>query len=565
MSLFGTEPEMRAQETAAALQPLAERMRPRTLDEVVGQEKLLGPGKPLRVQIENDTLSSMLFWGPPGCGKTTLARLIARLTKSDFVSFSAVLSGIKEIKEVMAHAERKSHAGRRTIVFVDEVHRFNKAQQDAFLPHVEAGHILFIGATTENPSFEVISPLLSRTKVYVLEALTTAEIVELLQRALEDRERGYGNERIVLEPEQIGHGGTEDKEKRKAGSSEFENRADMGRNDAPPRHAEEVLWRIAAFANGDARAAYNILELCVKSAGAEQKDNSSGAKAQLPRGAMSELKLRPSEEKSGKSAMLDRQNPPSHTEGGAPSSSSETSAGRDRRAQTGVSVPRADGSKDPLVHVKRITVQLLEEVLQKKVLRYDKAGEEHYNLISALHKSVRNSDPDAALYWLARMIESGEDPLYLARRMVRMASEDIGLAEPGALAITLAAKEAFDFLGAPEGHLALAQAAVYLSLAPKSNALYVAYGDVMEDVRKTEAEPVPLHLRNAVTGLMKNIGHGEGYKYAHDFEEKVTGMQCLPDNLAGRSYYRPTDQGFEARMRARMAEIGKIRKKVGGS
>jgi putative ATPase len=440
MGLFAGMPEP---EKAAGLQPLAERMRPRTLDEVVGQEKLLGPGKPLRVQIENDNLSSMLFWGPPGCGKTTLARLIARVTKSEFVAFSAVLSGIKEIKEVMAESERRSRSGMRTIVFVDEVHRFNKAQQDAFLPYVEAGHILFIGATTENPSFEVISPLLSRTKVYVLEQLTTPEIVELLKRALGDSQRGLGKEHVNAN--------------------------------------SEVLFRIASFANGDARAAHNTLELCTKSAKPEQ----SGAKT--------------------------------------------------------------------------VTAALLEEVLQRKMLRYDKAGEEHYNLISALHKSVRNSDPDAALYWLARMIESGEDPLYLARRMVRMASEDIGMAEPGALAVTLAAKEAFDFLGAPEGHLALAQAAVYLSLAPKSNAVYVAYGEVMEDVRKTEADPVPLHLRNAVTGLMKNIGYGEGYKYAHDYEEKVTEMSCLPDNLSGRVYYKPTDQGFEARLRTRMEEIRKIR------
>jgi putative ATPase len=456
MGLFARLPQP---ETPPGLQPLAERMRPRTLDEVVGQEKLLAPGKPLRIQIESDHLSSMLFWGPPGCGKTTLARLIARLTKSEFVSFSAVLSGIKEIKEVMAEAERRSRSGVRTIVFVDEVHRFNKAQQDAFLPHVEAGHILFIGATTENPSFEVISPLLSRTKVYVLEALTTPQIVELLRRALQDREHGLGGENV----------------------------------DA----SEEVLFRIAAFANGDARSAYNTLELCTKSLGKE-----AGT-------------------------------PPSGSEGGS----------------------------DTAQVAKRITVELLEDVLQKKMLRYDKAGEEHYNLISALHKSVRNSDPDAALYWLARMIESGEDPLYLARRMVRMASEDIGLAEPGALAVTLAAKEAFDFLGAPEGHLALAQAAVYLSLAPKSNALYAGYGDVMEDVRKTEAEPVPMHLRNAVTGLMKNIGYGDGYKYAHDFQEKVTEMQCLPDNLIGREYYKPTDQGFEARLRTRLQDIRKIKTK----
>ena len=418
MGLFAGLPEP---ETPAGLQPLAERMRPRTLDEFIGQEKLLGPGKPLRIQIESDNLSSMLFWGPPGCGKTTLARLIARLTKSEFVSFSAVLSGIKEIKEVMAEAERRSHSGVRTIVFVDEVHRFNKAQQDAFLPHVEAGHILFIGATTENPSFEVISPLLSRTKVYVLEALTTPQIVELLRRALEDSERGLGNENV----------------------------------DA----SEQVLFRIASFANGDARAAYNTLELCVKSVAEEQEFTRKITKG---------------------------------TE-------------KPRKADAVV----APASSRP-ARIKTITVELLEDVLQKKVLRYDKAGEEHYNLISALHKSVRNSDPDAALYWLARMIESGEDPLYLARRMVRMASEDIGLAEPGALAVTLAAKDAFDFLGAPEGHLALAQAAVYLSLAPKSNALYVGYGDVMEDVRKTETEPVPLHLRNAVTALMKNIGYGSG-------------------------------------------------------
>jgi len=443
MSLFPTSPSPAELEASLALQPLAERMRPRTLDDFIGQEKLLGPGKPLRVQIETDNLSSMLFWGPPGCGKTTLARLIARLTKSEFISFSAVLSGIKEIKEVMAGAEYKSKSGRRTIVFVDEVHRFNKAQQDAFLPYVEAGHITFIGATTENPSFEVISPLLSRTKVYVLESLTAPQIVLLLRRALDDREHGLEKDHV--------------------------------------RATDDILFRIASYANGDARAAYNTLELSVRSA---------------------------------------------------------------KRA--------ADGTLP-------LTPELLEDVLQRKLLRYDKAGEEHFNLISALHKSVRNSDPDAALYWLARMLESGEDPLYLARRMVRMASEDIGLAEPGALAVTLAAKDAFDFLGAPEGNLALAQAAVYLSLAPKSNALYIAYGEVQHDVQKTEADPVPLHLRNAPTGLMKNIGYGQGYQYAHDAEDKVTGMQCLPDNLVGHSWYHPTDQGFEARIRQRLAEIAKIK------
>jgi len=446
MSLFPNLPASSEPAPPAALQPLAERMRPRTLDEFIGQEKLLGPGKPLRVQIESDNLGSMLFWGPPGCGKTTLARLIARLTKSEFISFSAVLSGIKEIKEVMAESEFKSKAGRRTIVFVDEVHRFNKAQQDAFLPYVEAGHIILIGATTENPSFEVISPLLSRTKVYVLEAHTAPQLVELLKRALADRERGLGEQRIEA--------------------------------------SEQLLFRIASYANGDARAAYNTLELCVRSAKV-----------------------------------------------------------------------RADGTF-------AITAELLEDVSQRRMLRYDKSGEEHFNLISALHKSVRNSDPDAALYWLARMLESGEDPLYLARRMVRMASEDIGLAEPGALAVTLSAKEAFDFLGAPEGNLALAQAAVYLSLAPKSNALYTAYGAVQEDVQKTEADPVPLHLRNAATGLMKNIGYGEGYQYAHNYEEKVTNMQCLPDNLAGRTWYKPTDQGFEQRVRARLEEIRKLKTKA---
>jgi putative ATPase len=446
MSLFSKLPATPTEgEAPAANQPLAERMRPRTLDEFIGQEKLLGPGKPLRLQIESDNIGSMLFWGPPGCGKTTLARLIARVTHADFVSFSAVLAGIKEIKDVMAAAEYKSRSGYRTIVFVDEVHRFNKAQQDAFLPYVEAGHITFIGATTENPSFEVISPLLSRTKVYVLEPLATPQIVGLLRRALAEKDRGLGNEPLEV--------------------------------------SDDVLFRIASFANGDARSAYNTLELAAKS----------------------------------------------------------TRARKD--------APRV------------ITSELLEDILQRKLLRYDKAGEEHFNLISALHKSVRNSDPDAALYWLARMIESGEDPLYIARRMVRMASEDIGLAEPSAVAVTLAAKDAFHFIGPPEGYLALAQAALYLSLAPKSNAVYTAYGEVLDDVHKTEADPVPLHLRNAPTGLMKHLGYGEGYKHAHNFEEKVTDMPCLPDNLASRAYYHPTDQGFEQRLRLRLDEIRKLKSK----
>ncbi len=443
MGLFRAIP---AEEEPRAGRPLADRMRPQTFDEFIGQEDLLGPGKPLRTQIERDDLSSMLLWGPPGCGKTTLARIVARSTQSEFIPFSAVLAGIKEIKEVMAQAERARHYGRRTIVFVDEVHRFNRAQQDAFLPHVEAGNILLIGATTENPSFEVIPPLLSRMKVYVLRALTQEQILDLLRRALKDEERGLGKEQIEI--------------------------------------SDKILDRIAVLANGDARAAYNTLEALVLG-----------------------------------------------------------------------TAPDANGRRV-------VTEARLEDVLQKKLLPYDKGGEEHFNLISALHKSVRNSDPDAALYWLARMLESGEDPLYLARRMVRMASEDIGLAEPGALAVTLAAKEAFEFLGPPEGHLALGQAAVYLSLAPKSNAVYTAYGAVEKDLQNTIAEPVPLHLRNAVTGLMSHIGYGKGYQYAHNAEEKVTDMTCLPESLAGRTYYKPTDQGFEARIRQRLEEIRRIQKKA---
>ena len=443
MGLFrAIEPE----EEPQAGRPLADRMRPQTLDDFVGQEDLLAHGKPLRTQIERDELGSMLFWGPPGCGKTTLARIIARHTRSQFVPFSAVLSGIKEIKEVMAKAQAGRRYGQRTIVFVDEVHRFNRAQQDAFLPHVEAGNVILIGATTENPSFEVISPLLSRMKVYVLHALSKEQILELLRRALKDTVRGLGSEKIETDA--------------------------------------VILERIAVLANGDARAAYNTLEALVLG-----------------------------------------------------------------------TMPDARG-------VKVLSEERLSDVLQKKLLPYDKSGEEHFNLISALHKSVRNSDPDAALYWLARMLESGEDPLYLARRMVRMASEDIGLAEPGALALTIAAKEAFDFIGPPEGYLALAQAAVYLSLAPKSNALYTAYGAVRDDLQKTIAEPVPLHLRNAVTGLMEHIGYAKGYQYAHDVEEKVTDMTCLPQSLLGRTYYKPTDQGFEARIQRRLDEIRRIQKKT---
>ncbi|MFZ0285464.1 MAG: replication-associated recombination protein A [Terriglobales bacterium] len=439
MSLFPTTPS--PDNPSDRTRPLADRMRPRTLDEFVGQEHLVAPGKPLRTQIERDDLGSLIFWGPPGTGKTTLAKIIARVTKAEFIEFSAVLAGIKEIKQVMAEAERARQYGTRTIVFVDEIHRFNKAQQDAFLPHVERGNIRLIGATTENPSFEIISALLSRSRVYTLKPLTEEQIVLLLKRALADTERGLGTMNL--------------------------------------KASDEALAKIAAYSSGDARTAYNALEVAASLAG---------------------------------------------------SSADET-----------------------------ITDAIVTDALQKRVLLYDKAGEEHYNLISALHKSVRNSDPDAALYWLARMLEAGEDPMYIARRVVRMAVEDIGLADPGALALCMAARDAVDFIGMPEGNLALAQAVVYLSVAPKSNALYTAYSDVVQDVEQTAAEPVPLHLRNAPTGLMKGMGYGQGYKYAHDLEDKVADMQCLPDNLRDRSYYQPTNEGVEKRIRERLEEIKKKR------
>src|SRR4051812_15829042 len=430
--------------------PLADRMRPRTLDEYVGQEHLVGPGKPLRAQIERDDIGSLIFWGPPGTGKTTLAQIIAHMTRAEFIEFSAVLSGIKEIKEVMAQAERARQYGTRTLVFVDEIHRFNKAQQDAFLPHVEKGNIRLIGATTENPSFEIISALLSRMRVYILNALTEDEIVALLQRALTDSDRGLGSLSVT----------------------------------AP----EDLLRTVASYSSGDARSAYNVLEVAANTAA----QNAS---------------------KSGPS------------------------------------------SKTPAV----ITHELVQDAVQKRILVYDKSGEEHYNLISALHKSVRNSDADASLYWLARMLEAGEAPLYVARRVVRMAVEDIGLADPNALRITLAARDAVDFLGQPEGDLALAQAVVYLALAPKSNALYTAYDEVLSDVANTQAEPVPLHLRNAPTGLMKHIGYGKGYQYAHDLQEKVADMQCLPESLATRRYYHPTNEGLEKRWREIMEELERRR------
>lgn len=441
MSLFASLPNS-PQEPGG--RPLADRMRPQSLDEFVGQEQILAPGKPLRLQIERDDPGSIIFWGPPGVGKTTLAKIIANVTKADFIEFSAVLAGIKEIKQVMADAQRARELGTRTIIFVDEIHRFNKAQQDAFLPYVENGSIRLIGATTENPSFEVISALLSRCRVYILKALTEDQIVELLQRALANEDRGLGKLQLT----------------------------------AP----EDVLRAIAQYSDGDARTAYNVLEVAAAAA--------SGVKS------------------------------------------------------------------------KEITRELASDAMQKKLLKYDKSGEEHYNLISALHKSVRNSDADASLYWLVRMLESGEDPMYLARRIVRMAVEDIGLASPQALAVTLAARDAFDFLGHPEGDLALAQAVVYLALAPKSNAVYLAYGEAQQDVQTTMADPVPLHLRNAPTGLMKAIGYGKGYQYAHSLEDKVADMQCLPDNLKDKTYYQPTSEGHERELKRRMKEIRAIVRKA---
>jgi putative ATPase len=417
--------------------PLADRIRPRTLEEFVGQDHLLGEGKVLRQAIETDHLPSMILWGPPGSGKTTLAMIIAQTTGAQFIAFSAVLSGVKEIKEVIKEADDEWRVEKqRTILFVDEIHRFNKAQQDAFLPHVEKGTIILIGATTENPSFEVISPLLSRTKVFTLNPLTEEEVEVILNRALADKERGLGQYPAVLDP--------------------------------------EVIKGISRLANGDARIGLNTLEMLVLT-----------------------------------------------------------------------TPPDSKGFR----HIRK---EDLKEILQRKTFLYDKSGEEHYNLISALHKSLRGSDPDAALYWLGRMLEAGEDPLYIARRMVRFASEDVGMADPQALQVAVSAMEAFHFIGLPEGNLALAEAAVYLATAPKSNALYTAYQTVQRDVREVENMPVPLHIRNAPTSLMKDLGYGKDYKYPHDYPDHFVDEEYLPENLKGRTYYHPSDQGFEKEIKRRL-------------
>jgi putative ATPase len=440
-SLF---PEERPPEAERPDAPLADRMRPRTLDEIRGQEEALGPGTPLRRAIETDALRSLILWGPPGSGKTTLAKVIRRATRAHFEAMSAVLSGVKELREILKDAaDRRRRDGRRTIVFIDEIHRFNKAQQDALLAHVESGDIVLIGATTENPSFEVNAALLSRSRVVILKALPEAHVVEILKRALTDAEHGLGS--------------------------------------AAADVAEDALTFLARASDGDARTALNVLEMAVTTA------------------------------------------------------------------------PGGDSGR------RAVDLEWMKQAFARKALLYDRAGEEHFNIISALHKSIRNSDADAGLYWLARMIEAGEDPLYVARRLVRFASEDVGLADPQALVVAMAAQQAVHFIGLPEGGLALAELVVYLAAAPKSNAVYKAYGEAAEDALATRADPVPLWIRNAPTGLMKDLGYGKGYRYAHDEADGVSAMDCLPEALAGRRYYRPTSRGAEADLAARLEAARAIR------
>jgi putative ATPase len=446
MDLFGKDSEKR-KDVKPARRPLADRIRPRTLEELVGQDHILGEGKVLRESITRDEIGSLILWGPPGSGKTTLARIIAHRTGAAFVEFSAVTSGIKEIKEIIAQAgKEKALYGKRTILFIDEIHRFNKAQQDAFLPHVEKGTIILIGATTENPSFEVISALLSRCRVYTLNPLTPEHIRVIVERAAKDEELGLGKMKPVL--------------------------------------SEDAMAVLTNIANGDARVALNTLE-------------------------MATLTTKP--DKKGERCL---------------------------------------------------SKEIILDAMQKRMMLYDKSGEEHYNLISALHKSVRGGDADAALYWLARMLASGEDPLYLARRLIRMAVEDIGNADPQALPLAVAAKDTYHFLGSPEGELALAQVAVYLALAPKSNAVYTAYSQAMQDVKEQPNLPVPLHIRNAPTDLMKDLGYAKGYKYAHNYEDAIVEQEYLPDNLKGRRYYEPTDRGMEAEIKKRLEEWRKRMKRA---
>jgi putative ATPase len=442
--LFGPPAEPEPDERLRPDAPLADRVRPRTLDEILGQDEAIGPGTPLRRAIEKDAIRSLILWGPPGTGKTTLARVIRRMTRAHFDSMSAVLSGVKELREVLKEAEaRLRREARKTVVFIDEIHRFNKAQQDALLAHVESGDIVLIGATTENPSFEVNSALLSRSRVVVLKPLGEEHVRAVLDRALQDAERGLGGSGVAVD--------------------------------------EDALTFLARAADGDARTALNVLEIAVTTA-----------------------------------------------------------------------VPRAEGTR-------RVDTEAMQQAFARKALLYDRAGEEHFNIVSALHKSVRNSDADAGLYWLARMLEAGEDPLYVARRLVRFASEDVGLADPQALVLAMAAQQAVHFVGMPEGALALAELVVYLAAAPKSNAVYIAYGQAAKDALTTRAEPVPLWIRNAPTGLMKELGYGKGYRYAHDEAEGVAAMDCLPDSLAGRRYYEPTKRGAEADLGARLAAARLVR------